>query len=152
MTINAKFKKGTYYIGDLCYIFNDSWGDLLTQTQYLECGLFEFKGLQMAAGSTAHGDGSYSDNSGLIYGVDSGTIGIAPIAAIDIDNKKSREDLDNWDQIAHVVTFDDDFEVTIEDGIFDFGEVHINTVTDNEDGDELDYDFDEDEDDEDEDE
>lgn len=130
-----KMKKGTYYIGDPCYLFDKSWSEVLNETGFFspdldgECFL---RGKLVAAGSTAHGDGSYKDNEGRGYWVDSGMIGILPISLEKIDNI-FREGNPFKDQGAHVIKFDTEFTVEISDGIFKFGSIVIDTKNDPED-------------------
>jgi hypothetical protein len=70
-------KAGTYYIGDLCYVFNmDDWNDVCNITMDGREGEFELPdGRMFALYNTAYGDGEYNDQFGNKYSVDSGTIG-----------------------------------------------------------------------------
>lgn len=124
---SKKFKKGKYYIGDLCYVVekHDDWMELLEKTNYFRNENQEYKGCPILAGSTAYGDGIYADNKGRTYCVDAGIIGIMPIECID---KKH----DNIENLGNIVDFEEDFDVLIEDGIFRFGDISINTVWDEE--------------------
>lgn len=73
-------KAGLYYIGDLCYVFNqEDWDEVCSLTiegnRCLE-GEFEMKdGRKFAMYNTRYGDGEYYDQFGNRYSVDSGTIG-----------------------------------------------------------------------------
>lgn len=73
-------KAGLYYIGDLCYVFNqEDWDEVCALTiegsRCLE-GEFEMKdGRKFAMYNTRYGDGEYYDQFGNRYSVDSGTIG-----------------------------------------------------------------------------
>ena len=122
---SKKFKKGKYYIGDPCYVVEkqDKWMELLEKTNYFKNEEQEYKGYPILAGSTAYGDGVYGDNEGRIYCVDAGLIGIMPIECID---KKH----DNIEDLGNIVEFEDDFDVSIEDGVFEFGNILINTIWD----------------------
>lgn len=76
---------GTYYIGDPCYVFNrEQWDTLGEQTGWFEetpvAAIYEYR---MVAFGTAYGDGTYQDNFGHEYPVDSGLIGIVPIEVVD---------------------------------------------------------------------
>lgn len=127
-----KFKKGTYYVGDPCYLFDKSWGDVLNETNFFywpHNGELKFRGKVVAAGSTAYGDGTYQDGEGREYWVDSGMIGILPISLEKIDNK-FREGKPFKEGGAHVIKFTTDFDVEISDGIFTFGNIVINTKDD----------------------
>ena len=63
---------GRYWVGDLCYVLDaEDWS-------HLPCGdgLYELAdGRTIAKFSTVHGDGTYGDDIGNEYAVDSGTIG-----------------------------------------------------------------------------
>lgn len=74
---------GHYYVGDLCYLFeDDEWDSLLTATGDL-CsspkGQYEWKGKKFFSTHTKYGDGEYSDQFGNTYGVDAGLIGCFPV-------------------------------------------------------------------------
>ena len=97
---------GLYYVGDLCYIINDKlWSELLDDTGYFGMkdpytdegvepedndGYFTFRSFQFFASGTAHGDGTYKDEQGKKYAVDSGTIGAFPLECLPY---KSQQDL-----------------------------------------------------------
>jgi hypothetical protein len=130
-----KFKAGKYYIGDLCYIFNKSWSDILEISNYFKVGKFSFKGIEMYADRTAYGDGGFKDNFKNSYCVDSGSIGIAPIEALDID-KIIIKDIEN---LGNIVEFSDDFYVESKNGYFKFGNIIIKTSEE-----EVDYFYDDD--------
>jgi hypothetical protein len=65
-------KKGRYYIGDPCYIFPDSWEDVLMETNSFEGNEWEINRETVVGELTAYGDICYYDNEGRAYGVDSG--------------------------------------------------------------------------------
>ena len=75
---------GLYIIGDPCYslshddcdAFYDAGGDVIQHSfgDHVACAF-----------RTAFGDGGYDDNKGRKYGVDSGTIGLVPLALLKID-------------------------------------------------------------------
>lgn len=119
-----KLKKGTYYVGDPSYIFNDSWDVIIHETDYFE--ISEIFGEDCCVGDTAYGDGTYCDNFGRKYNVDSGLIGILPISLINIDNEITIEEIEkSYDM--HIIEFNDDFEVSISNGIFEFDDIIIDT-------------------------
>lgn len=64
---------GRYWVGDLCYVLDaEDW----SQLPHPGDGLFELPdGRTVAKFSTVHGDGTYGDDFGNEYAVDSGTIG-----------------------------------------------------------------------------
>jgi hypothetical protein len=113
------FEPGKYYIGDLCYVINnENWDKLLNDTEYFQNEYQEFKGQQIFACSTVYGDGIFYDNNDTSYPVDAGILGIMPYDLI--DDKKGIKN-------GSVVTFDEDFEVFEENGIFTFGNIEIDT-------------------------
>lgn len=132
-------KKGTYYVGDPCYIFDKSWDKILTETGCFsgddEYTLF---GEQCAIGGTAYGDGCYMDNFGQQYWVDAGLIGILPISLINIDNKLSIEEIRKSEGM-HIIECDTDFKVSIKNGIFQFGSIIIDTARIDEEQEDEDY-------------
>ena len=70
---------GRYYVGDLCYLLSDEWGDvcnlIIQDHQCLEGKFTLPDGRDFVMFNTLYGDGSYNDNEGREYGVDSGSIG-----------------------------------------------------------------------------
>ena len=71
-----------YVVGDLCNALNsDDWQDYCFQ-EVLPEGAFSFH--------TFVGDGTYTDQEGREYNVDSGTIGILPLDKVsDLDKLKT---------------------------------------------------------------
>ena len=131
-----KFKAGTYYIGDPCYIFDKSWGKVLDIARYFESeNVVNLFGFDCLAGSTAYGDGTYFDNFGKDYCVDAGLIDILPVELLDIDKCYTKEQIEN-EEGMHIVTFESDFDVWISNGHFYFGNIDINTVYDEDEDDE----------------
>jgi hypothetical protein len=124
-----KFKKGSYYIGDPCFLFNRrSWLEILRQTDFFEKEDSTIDNLKVAVKGTIHGDGDYQDNYGRKYGVDAGLIGILPIALIEKDNEYTKEQIEESD-FMHIVKFEQDFEVEVSPGHFQFGDIIIDTVS-----------------------
>ena len=93
--------KGTYWIGDLCYILNKAngfvWDFVLQETGFLglyeegtlenmnpdnATGYFKFLGVEFFSSGTANGDGLFYDQSGNPYPVDAGVIGCFPTASL----------------------------------------------------------------------
>jgi len=64
-----------------------------------------------------NGDGSYKASNNKTYGVDSGHIGIIPIEALNIMESSCER-------------FEDDFMVIIDNGVFSFGNIEIETGLD----------------------
>lgn len=138
-------KPGTYYIGDPCYIFNQSWSEILKDHNYFnnESNIFNIKGYECAVGSTAYGDGSYYDNDGNMYYVDAGLIGILPIEIVNIDKCYTLETIRKSTGM-YIKEFENDFSVDINNGVFVFGDTVIDTVIDTSNYD-YDYDYDDEE-------
>jgi hypothetical protein len=123
-------KAGEYYVGDLCYVMHAEWKevcDLLFEGRDdggCNEGVFNLKdGRTFAIYNTAYGDGYYPDNVGREYMVDSGSIGCIRLSDIDLTNE------DNFLTGGHVVTFDNDIEVSkdYDYGLLVFGNVRIDT-------------------------
>ena len=73
---------------------------------------------------TAFGDGNYRGSDGLHYGVDSGTIGLVPLALAEQVNKRSV--IQNSD-LYSIITFDQPTICQSESGTLTFGHVVIDT-------------------------
>jgi hypothetical protein len=123
------FPAGRYYIGDPCYVVApDDWIPLLHKTGYLGYedspnwneGVFSYKDEKCFACGTAHGDGVYFDNKSHKYGVDAGLIGILPEKVCTFGQTCS-------DERDNVHEFTEDFEVWIENNVFHFGNIRIDT-------------------------
>ena len=109
-----------YVVGDLGYALNrDDWDDYCF-SETLPEGAFSFR--------TGTGDGTYFDQDGFAYGVDSGTIGILPLDKVS-DKEKLREALKY--RIVQVVDLPevDETDCYEEDGIITLGSIVINTLT-----------------------
>ena len=125
--ISAVMEKGTYYIGDLCYVIEgDAWIEavnLMYPDKVTDVGIYGkhtlSDGRKFAIYSTKYGDGCYD---GL--GVDSGSIGC--IKESDIE-QPIRESL-NWMHLGRVVKFNEDFNTSGDDnGTIRFGDIKIRT-------------------------
>lgn len=120
---------GTYVIGDLCYNLTDTQYD-----QFLNSSDYSARPgtITLADGttavvhslSTAHGDGRFKDFSRFEYAVDSGTIGIVPLEALE-----GRD----VDESTKVVKFKHPFECYDSAGTLVFGHIEINTNEANDD-------------------
>ena len=137
---------GRYYVGDLCYVLNDVW-DEVCELSLFECegGPFTLKdGRQFIMYGTAYGDGCYPSSDGKLYSVDSGTIGCVIMNDSDI-TPEIQKILDGG--LGHLVHFPENFETkndTIpygtQKGIIHFGSLIINTVDDENEGEDAWYD------------
>lgn len=118
---------GQYYIGDLCYVFeNDTWDAICDIIFPNEDGLpldGEFAlpdGRRFAIYSTAHGDGSYQDQERNDYWVDSGSIGCVKLE--DVDKLEER-----IKQGSNIVSFNKPFRTYSKDGMIMIGYIGIDT-------------------------
>jgi len=117
-------KPGKYYVGDLCYVLHDEWEELcnLIVNGYncLE-GEFTLKdGRNFAIYNTIYGDGSYSDDRGNSYMVDSGSIGCILLSDIDQSNDK------NQIRLGKIIDFPFEFDTFSENSVLEFGGITIN--------------------------
>lgn len=117
---------GTYWIGDLCYVLesDEEWDEVLDLTlsedDALEIaeGEFTFRdGRRFAMYNTKYGDGTYKDQHGFQYGVDSGSIGC--IRLEDIRGEVSDG--------GSIVVFENDFTTRNDDGLIRIGHIRIDT-------------------------
>lgn len=139
-------KAGNYYIGDLCYVLHDEWNECCElffagrNDHGCNEGTFTLKdGRQFTNFSTAYGDGTYEDQQGREYDVDSGSIGCILLNDVDLENDR------NFIRGGQVVEMPVDFEVRKVGGVLHFGEIAIDTDPAWDDEDDYDY-SDEDED------
>lgn len=110
---------GSYYLGDPCYVVNEEeWSPTVNQMFDEKGRCVEGKIIPVSNGivmsfSTKHGDGSFVDNMGNEYPVDSGTIGLVSTTH---NPEFSLTDLVN------PVTFYQDTVCTLDsNGFMDFG-------------------------------
>jgi hypothetical protein len=116
---------GTYYVGDLCYsVDNDDWPIICDEIDHKGTP-FEYRGKLAASSYTRYGDGGYDDSEGRFYGVDSGSIGIAPVEVL----------ADPHHHGGQVITFKKPFDIHFENGVFKIDDFVIHT------GDTDDYDY-----------
>ena len=118
-------KSGTYYVGDLCYVLHDEWDEVCQLTINHDRaigGEFNLKdGRRFAMYNTMYGDGTYHDNLGGEYWVDSGSIGCILVSDIDQNNVENHLDVGN----VHIIR--QDFPTGEKDGKIMFHNVSINT-------------------------
>lgn len=114
----------TFWAGDLCYVLHDVWPevcDLITFDN--EASLYTLSdGRQFQLLGTAYGDGTYFDQNGNAYGVDSGTLGV--IALDDIRDK------DAWLEGGCIHNFEEplyEWDCYDDEGLLVFGPVQIDT-------------------------
>lgn len=112
-------KAGTYYVGDPCYVLSDKdWQKILGDD-----GFSQLKGHEIFFAGTNSGDGTYLDNLGNEYGVDTGCIGILPV---EVCLKGRLKDITKRN-LGQVHVFDSEFEVYVSGGNFTFGDIEIIT-------------------------
>lgn len=118
-------KAGTYYVGDLCYVLHDEWDEVCQLTingNRAIGGEFNLKdGRRFAMYNTMYGDGTYTDQQGKEYWVDSGSIGCILMRDIDLAQ------LDNNVQGGALYDFDQDFYTGEQDGKIMFHKISIDT-------------------------
>jgi hypothetical protein len=136
-------KPGKYYVGDLCYVFNDEdWdqvcGVIIDGHSCLE-GEFNLPdGRRFAIFNTAWGDGEYFDQNGHSYSVDAGCIGCTLVDNISSDRYKDLTEL------GSVVEFEESFTVYKKNGKIHIGHIVVDTDPDHEeeeDEEDEDYDY-----------
>lgn len=136
-------KAGTYYIGDPSYVArNNRWLSFLNDVEYFSDNIHTIKGFRLAGGGTAYGDGTYKDQEGREYPVDTGLLSCIPMEYLLKHGKKPKSG------DGQVVEFEEDFAVEVSGGIFRFGHILIDTKNDEEEEDEGWDEFDEEEEDE----
>lgn len=123
---NFMFTPGTYYVGDLCYVLEDRWDeicDLIFDENNVCSGSFNLRdGTRFALYNTAYGDGSFHDQHGNSYSVDSGSIGVVRLFSIErTADQISEEDL------GHVIEFDKAFNCWYDNGKINIGHIIIDT-------------------------
>jgi len=140
----TKIPKGRYFLGDVCYCFGKSWGDILDKTDFFNDAL-EHNGQLLIAFGTAYGDGTYFDQFGNKFPVDAGLIGLTPVSMIEKEGGENSE----WLKSAGIfIDVGEDFYAENKGGDMKFGPHEILTLTEEEDEEESDP-WDDDEEDED---
>lgn len=117
---------GKYFVGDLCYVFDDEdWEEVCELIiKGKDCLEGEFNlpdGRRFAMFNTSYGDGEYKDQDGHKYGVDAGCIGCTLI-----NNVTSSMDQDMND-LGRIVEFTEKFEVSNDQGLITIGHIRIET-------------------------
>lgn len=115
-----------FYIGDICYALDDDTYDTVWGGANYVDGKYDVNGYSFIVGSTAYGDGEYTDQHGNVYGVDAGNIGIVPLELCTGDSEDNLKHLGNVLYTTGVATFE------CENGIFDIATpnetIHIDTA------------------------
>lgn len=121
-----RLPKGTYFIGDPCYVIADrQWKNFCNEVFFEDSGKFKggesFKGTPLFQHGTAYGDGCYTDGA-YDYGVDAGVIGATPksLWGAKFTMKRLKE-------LGRIVTFNKSFEAFEEDGRFYIDDIEIDT-------------------------
>ena len=113
--MRRKLKKGTYYIGDPCYLLNEDDYEKIVIDNFNNLENYE----NFFISKTKFGDGTYKDNQYGIYPVDSGLLSILPEEICSHDKKE--------EDFCRKVNFPKDFYVENQDGIFYFDKIRIKT-------------------------
>jgi hypothetical protein len=117
-------KAGKYYVGDPCYVFDNSWSEVLEQTDYFDDEEAKLFDKEIFAHGTAWGDGSYKGSDGISYCVDAGLIGCIPYELTQKDSKRTDEQIN---ELVRIVEFAEDFLCKYIDGTFYIGNITIKT-------------------------
>lgn len=129
---------GTYYIGDLCYVLNNSWDEFCELTiRDNECinGGFRFAdGREFVSFTTIYGDGTYTDEEGFKYPVDAGLIGCIRIEDMDCISGEVGDS-------GQIRAFTKPFICERVDGVLYFGKVAIDLDPCDIEEDEEEYDY-----------
>jgi len=124
-------KAGTYYIGDPCYVFNESWEDFVKAKDSEEQN---FKGYDFFA-CYINQDRSDMDNRGNTYPFDSVTLSALPVELLNIDNVETVKSVTESEKngetfFARIITFKNDFVcekhddyIMISDSLFNYKEM-----------------------------
>ena len=115
---------GKYYVGDLCYVLSDNEWQEVCQLMSYDNGMEKLKlssGKEICLSNTAYGDGTYTDEEGREYWVDSGTIGCVLVS--DMSKNHNGEG-------GNIIDFPNHFNCFENDGTLAFGNVVIKTGND----------------------
>ena len=114
------FPAGKYFVGDLCYVMTNKQWDIICIHDLTE-GITD-NGLKFAIEQTLCGDGSYSDQFGNSYSVDSGTIG-----CVQWDESLTHKYGARLQELGAIIDFNKDFEVYESSGMIHIGHISIDT-------------------------
>ena len=126
--ISVVMPKGTYYIGDPCYInqgqagnvwIEKLWDEYYNKTEHN--GFLSIDGVKLFIQNTYQGDGSFDG-----FYADSGTL-----AVINIDNLINDKRFNFHNMLikgARFIKFNEEIKITFSDGVFNINnEIKINT-------------------------
>jgi len=118
--VNSTFEAGTYYLGDLCYVLTKTqWDELMGQVidggWGCRDGEFTVDGKKVFLGTTYIGDGTYLDEIGNVYCVDSGTIGICPAELMANTDKL---------ELGKKLDIENSFMISSDNGVFIINDNH----------------------------
>ena len=79
-----KSELGQFYIGDPCYVLSEeNYHNIWGNQHNFDYGTIEIDdNKEFIVHGTAYGDGSYEDQFGHVYGVDSGTLAVIPLELV----------------------------------------------------------------------
>ena len=126
--------KGKYFIGDLSYILPDDIYEeyvvsSLSDGAIVKIVTDEGEEYLSCFGFTFDGDGLFKDKAENEYSVDTGIIGIVQLYNEDIASEARRL---MEEGLAQIVEFEEEFGVSAETGVFNFGHVVIDTTVSDE--------------------
>lgn len=128
-----RLKAGTYYVGDPQYIFKQSWNKVVQTEGYYYCDeVTKIFGIDCFTASTYDGDGTFVDNDGRSYRIDSGMLSVIPVALLEVDGIYTIEQVNSKDFI-HIIQFRNDFNVCVDDGMFLIDNITIDTYPERDD-------------------
>jgi len=117
-----------YYVGDLAYVMHDAWSEV--------CDLIPFDnsesqftledGRTFFLLGTSYGDGTYTDQLGREYSVDSGTLGAIKVS----DIRDPEFDIESVKRLGQIIPMPyelDEHDCFADDGALAFGPVVIDT-------------------------
>lgn len=120
MNYSFTLPAGEYFIGDPCYIIRD-WDKAIEVSNCFDKeGLHNIDSKIFCGIGTEYGDGTYLDNHGHEYSVDSGLIGATSIKFLEDDRKELSKQ-------GFFREFNVDVECGYADGVIFFGGVMIDT-------------------------
>lgn len=119
---------GRYFVGDPCYALqgdDDAWCKLVDRfhgkrPDFRGGRKLIYKEQNMFWATTAHGDGTYSDQLGHKYGVDAGLLSVVPVSL-------ATTSLVEMKRLGQIVDFPTVFVCYEEDGVIHLGHITINT-------------------------
>lgn len=114
---------GKYYIGDPSYVFDSgNWDKVMAAGgDFVSSEPFLYGGLSMWVAYTANGDGEYEDQNGNKYPVDAAVLGAVPIELVENPEHES---------FGAILDAPRGLEVCLEDGVFRFNQIVIDTDAD----------------------